>query len=434
MTISTRIPGDPEKDAMWQLVARLFPMHRTIVGPGVTRVLDCIKQQIPLEVRAFPSGLRGGSWVVPQEWDVQEGYVETLSGRRVIDFQEHGLHVWMFSQPFEGIVSKDELLKHIRTSPVRPRAIPLEQTFYRRQWGFSASEEQVKALTESRYRVVLRTTFKDGVLRIGEAVLEGQSSREILIDAFICHPLLAYYQTGIAVAVELFKLIASLPKRRYTYRLLLTPETIGPIMYLHHNEDVRRRIVGGYSLVCVGDPGKFHYRRSYDGASVADRSMRHALMHSGMEYEIEPFDIRTGTTGNEKAYNSPGFFVPVGSIRRTHIGGYSEAWTSDDNLELISPDSLLETLLVCWTAIQTLERDVVYEPLFVGEPFLAGYGIYPHDRSFEQMLPWDYFKAFVDGRRSLLEIAERAGAPIMDFDDVVEAFLEKRLVRPVGEH
>lgn len=423
--------GTDEKDRMWRLLTDVYPMHRTILGPGFARVLERIGQEVKLEVRTFPTGLRGGSWVVPKEWHVEEGYIETLSGQRIVDVRQHGLHVWMYSQSFEGVVSKEELLQHIRTSAVRPDAIPLEQTFYRSQWGFSVSQRHLEAMDEPRYRVVLKTVFTDGFLRVGEAVLPGQSSEEIIIDSFICHPLLAYYQTGLAVAVELFKLIAALPTRRYTYRLLLTPETIGPLIYLHHHEDIRRRIVGGYTLVCLGDEGKFHYRSSYGGNRVTDRAMRHALAHSGYSYDIEPFDIRSGTTGNEKAYNSPGFYVPIGSVRRTHIGGYPEAWTSDDNLDLISPECLLQSLRLCWMAVQTLERDVVYEPLFVGEPFLSGYGIYPHDRSFDQMLAWDYFKAFVDGNRSLVEIADRAGKFITEFDDVVAAYRSKDLVSPI---
>jgi aminopeptidase-like protein len=213
---------------------------------------------------------------------------------------------------------------------------------------------------------------------------------------------------------------------------VLPPETIGPIVYLHQNREIIPKIVGGYTFVSVGDSGpKFHYRSSYSGSSVTDRAMRHALAHSGFAFEFEPFDIRPGTTGNEKAYNSPGMAAPVGSLRRTHVGEYKEHVTSADDMTFISAESRLAALHVSWMAIQALERDQVYRNLYYGEPFLTGYGIYPHGKSNQDIIPWDYLKAFVDGRNSLIEIADRAGVFVAAFDEVVEVFLAKGLIERV---
>ncbi|MGE3538593.1 MAG: DUF4910 domain-containing protein [Candidatus Tectimicrobiota bacterium] len=421
--------SDRATQSMWDLIERLFPIHRSILGPGIARVLEVLGEAVPLQVRSFPSGLRCGSWTVPQEWSLEEAYVARLSGERVLDWRQHGLHVWLYSRPFQGRVSRAELLAHLVTRPDRPRAIPVAQTFYREQWGFCASQEQAAALTDPEYDVVIRSHLYDGVLRLGEAVLPGMLREEILLDSYICHPHLANdNQSGIAVAVELFKLLQRLPHRRYTYRLLLGPETIGPTVYLHQEPGLRQRFVGGYTFVCCGDPSPFHYRSSYAGDSVTDRAMRHALRYSGQAGSVEPFDVRSGTTGNEKAYNAPGFRIPIGSLRRAHIGAYPEHCTSEDNVSLLSPEALLQTLQVSWLAIQALERDVIYTPTFIGEPFLTHYGIYPHGSSLDELRPWDYLKAFVDGQRSLLAIAEQADLCVTAFDTAVTAFVQHGLL------
>jgi len=307
-------------------------------------------------------------------------------------------------------------------------------TYYQPRWGFAASQAQVDALDQPSYRAVIRARRYDGFLRIGEAVLPGDSDREIVLDSYICHPWLANdNQSGIGVAVELFTLLARLPRRRFTYRLLLPPETIGPIVHLHQNPELKERVVGGYTFVSVADPGAvYHYRASYTGESVTDRAMRHALAHAGVRFELEPFDIRSGTTGNEKAYNSLGFQLPIGSLRRTHVGAYPEHVTSADDLDFIRPAALLESLRIAWMAIQALERDVVYRHTYTGDPFLTGYGIYPHGVSNEGLIPWDYFKAFADGRHSLIDIADKARLYVGAFDAVVDAFLSKGLVVPQG--
>jgi len=110
--------GAAAQESMWRRVSRLFSIYRSIAHPGVERVLDVIREDVPgLVTRTYPSGLRCGSWTVPQEWDVDEAYVEDLNGTRVIDFKEHPFHVWLFSEPFEGVVSREELLAHVVTKP-----------------------------------------------------------------------------------------------------------------------------------------------------------------------------------------------------------------------------------------------------------------------------------------------------------------------------
>lgn len=425
-------PGETEKSAMWDLAQRLFPIHRSILGPGITQVLDQIAREIPsLDVREFPTGTVGGDWTVPQEWTVDEAYIETLAGERIIDFADHPLHLWLYSRPFEGVVSRDDLLEKVVWSEQRPDAIPLLHSFYREDWGFGCTRAQYDSLTEASYRVVVRTRLYDGALRIGEAVLPGESEDEIVLDSYTCHPLLANdNQSGLVVSVELFKLLASLPRRRYTYRLILCPETIGPNILMHQDVALRERIVGGCHFVSCGDPAGFYYRRSFYGDSPFDCAMEHALRFAPGAVTVEDFAPLSGTTGNEKAYNAPGFFVPIGSFRRSQMG-YPEHTTSADDLTFITPDALLETLQTAWMALQSLERNVVFRPNFTGEPFLTRYGIYPTVTSKDEYMPWDFLKGFVDGETPLIEIANKAGLPVTAFDEAVTAFLGAGLIEPV---
>ena len=61
-------------------------------------------------------------------------------------------------------------------------------------------------------------------------MLPGESTEEVLVSTHVCHPSLANDNlSGIFIATWLAKTLAALPKRRYTYRFVFIPTTIGAI-------------------------------------------------------------------------------------------------------------------------------------------------------------------------------------------------------------
>ncbi|MFC1568333.1 DUF4910 domain-containing protein [Candidatus Margulisiibacteriota bacterium] len=420
------------KNEMWQLLETLFPISRSILGPEYQRSLEIISEIIPIKVLEFSSGSKCGSWTIPKEWKADEAYIADVTGKKIVDLKNNSLHLCQYSQAYKGRVSREELLKHIITHPEQPDAIPLDVAFYRDRWGFCLSQNQMAQLSEPEYDVVIRTRHYDGKLRVGELYLPGRSKKEILIDAVLSCPSVANNLSGVVVAVYLMKLLAEQKDRRWSYRLLLTPETIGPITLGHLSPDKLNNVIGGYTLVNLADMSDiYHYRKSRQGNTLADQVISQSLKRSGNDFVLEDYDVRTGSCGNEKAYNSLGLEVPVGSFRRSHLGSYPEYDTSLDDLGFVDQQAMLNSFKVIWQAIEYLEQARIFKHTFTGEPFLTGYGLFPKIANDRDRLPWDYLMAYTNGRLSLTEIADRAGLPLEAFDEPVAAMLEHGLIKEV---
>lgn len=418
-------------DKGWELLKELFPIYRSVLGVGFDRSLEMIKKIIPISILKFPSGKKCGSWIIPQEWVVRDAYISTLDGKKIIDFNENHFHVWQYSIPFSGIVSKEELLGHISTAPLAPDAIPLRVTYYNKNWGFSMSEKQLNGLKDASYRVCVDSEFKNGELEIGELYIKGKTSSEIVIDAVLSSPSLANNLSGVVAAVFLADMITRIENRKFSYRILFTPETIGPLALHHLYKKFGSKVVGGFNLINLAGKSKFHYKKSRQGDTLADRAMLHALRFFGKDYVVEDYDVRTGSCGNEKAYNSLGIEIPIGSLRRNPLGSYPEYDTSLDDLTFVNKENLFESLRLIWGAIQTLERSKKYLHQFEGEPFLSGYGLFPKISSDEERLPYDYLMGYTDGKLTLVDIAEKAGLIVTKFDEAVSLMEHKGLIKEI---
>ncbi len=421
---------------MWELMGELFPIHRTLVSPGFAQSLEIIRERLPIEITQFASGTKVFDWRIPKAFKVKSAYVEAPDGTRPIDFEKCNYHVWNYSQPFSGILRREELVKHIATHPVLPDAVPLRDTYYRERWGLAASQQQVDALPNGDYKVVIDTEQYDDFLRIGEMYLPGETDEEILINSYLCHPRGANDNlSGVVVAVELFNLLGQLPKRTYSYRLALWPETIGAITYIASYPERIAKTAGVVCLATIGDPGKFTYKKSFAGSTALDRCVIHALKHSGDDYEIRKYNP---IGGDERQFNAPGVRLACGLLTRTPANEFAEYHTSKDDMTLVTKDALHRSLEVVWRVISVLERNRIYVPHYTTEPFLSGYGIYPFDRGmgtgeyrgvFDRIV-MSYFNLMhhVDGQRDLVSIADDLNERIEIFDQAVEDFVRAGLM------
>lgn len=419
------------QDKAWELLKTLYPISRTILGEGYLASLDAIGKIVPLKMRRYVSGSKCGSWVIPQEWQVKEAYIADKTGRRVVDVKNNFMHLWQYSAPFRGTVSRGELLEHVSVCEQNKNAIPLGITFYKKNWGFSLSARQLSEMCDDQYTVCVDTEFKNSELVIGECFLPGEKKQEIILDAVLSCSSVANNLSGVVVAVLLTELLKQQPHLKYSYRVLLTPETIGPLALCHLDAGLLKNAVGGYTFVNLADKSGFNYRASRMGNTVADKAMKHVLNFCGESQTVEDFDVKTGTCGNEKAYNSLGFEIPVGSIRRSHLGSYPEYDTSKDDLNFVSKENLFKSLQLCWNAIQAIERCEVYKHTFTGEPFLTGYGIFPKIQKDEDRVPFDYLMGFADGEMDLIEIADKAKIPVTQFDEALSLMVSKGLLKKV---
>ena len=413
--------------AMHALCARLYPFLRSITGDGVRQTLAVLGEQLPLTVTEVPTGTPAFDWTVPNEWTVHEAWIRSPDGRLVCDIREHNLHLVNYSAPFRGRLSLAELRPHLFSLPDRPDWIPYRTSYFKEDWGFCLRHRDLERLVDGDYEVCVDTRLAPGALTFGECVLPGETDDEVLVSAHVCHPSLANDNlSGIAVAARLAMLLSRV-RRRYTWRFVFAPSTIGVITWLSQREDVTSRIRHGIVVSGVGDPGGFHYKVSRRGQTEIDRIWRHVLEQAAVKHEILPF-MPYGY--DERQYCSPGFDLAVGCFSRSTYGSYPQYHTSADNLDFISAERLEESLALLLQAASLVERNIV--PVNTspkGEPQLGRRGLYSliggHNESQKMQLALLWVLNQGDGSQSLLDIAERSG---LSFDLIDEAAVALRHV------
>jgi aminopeptidase-like protein len=424
-----------EGRAMHDLIADLYPICRSITGDGVRETLRRLQAFIPLRVHEVRSGTKVLDWTVPREWNIRDAYVKNSRGERVVDFRRHNLHVLNYSVPVRQTVSLEELRAHCFSLPDHPDWIPYRTSYYQEAWGFCLPHQQLAALPEDRYEVRIEATLAPGHLTYGELLLPGRSRDEVLVSCHCCHPSMANDNlSGVALATFLARHIQRQPQRRYAYRFLFIPGTIGSITWLARNARVLPRIKHGLVLAGVGDAGPIHYKRSRRGDSEIDRAAQHVLQHSGRPHEIADF---TPYGYDERQYCSPGFDLPVGCLSRTPYAQYPEYHSSADDLSFVRPDSLGDSLATCAQVVAVLEGNTTYRNRHPkGEPQLGRRGLYramggdSKESASEMAVLW--VLNLSDGRHSLLDVAERSGLPFSSLRQAANVLLAHDLLLPAA--
>ena len=321
----------------YDLMRRLFPLCRSLTGSGVRATFDMLEEYIPLTRSDVPSGARVCDWTVPHEWNISDAYIATSDGRRVVDFRRSNLHVVSYSEPVRATLSLEALRPHLHSLPDKPDVVPYRTSYYERTWGFCLSHRQLLELEPGEYEVVIDSTLAPGHLTYAELELDGQLQDEILISTYVCHPSLANDNlSGIAVATIVAKQLAHRP-RRYSYRFLFAPGTIGPLAWLDRNRERLDLIRHGLAVACMGDDGALTYKRSRHGDVEIDRAAEVTLRDRGAPHRVIEFEP---WGGDERQFCSPGFDLPLGALTRTAHADYPGNHTSADALDRIRPETL----------------------------------------------------------------------------------------------
>lgn len=417
---------------MYKLAEKLFPICRSLTGNGFRESLRILVDGLQeFKTYEIPTGMSVFDWTVPKEWNISGGYIETLDGKRIIDFADTNLHIMGYSLPINAVISREELFDHVYTQPDQPDWIPYVTSYYKERWGFCMSEKQKQSLTEDQYHVVIYSELKEGSLTLGDLVINGETDEEIMFSTYLCHPSMANNElSGPVVWRALIDYVMAMPKRRYTYRFVINPETIGSIAYLSKNKEyLQTHLQAGFVLSCVGDNRTYSCVESKYANTLADRVVCNVLSFHYPEYKTYSF-LRRGS--DERQYNSAGVNLPVCGICRSKYGEYPEYHTSADDMSLISPEGLQGAYDVCVKVINALEYNRNYKMSCCCEPQLGKRGLYPttsQKGSYDAVRAMIDFIAYADGRNDLIEISNYISQPVDVLIPIVQKLLECKLIK-----
>jgi len=420
---------------MHQLMERAFPICRSITGDGVRETLRLIADIIPLEMHEIPTGTRVFDWSVPKEWNIRNAFITDENGKKVVDFRNNNLHVVGYSVPIDKWITLSELQEHLHSLPEQPNAIPYVTSYYKERWGFCISHDERLKLKDGKYRVFIDSTLEDGSLTYGEYIIKGKTEQEVFLSTYICHPSMANNElSGPMVAAFIGKWLASQP-RKYTYRIIFIPETIGSITYLSRNlSELKKNVLVGFNLSCIGDDRAYSYVASRFQKSLADKVASNVLSFKHPNFIKYSFLDRGS---DERQYCSPGVDLPLVTLCRSKFGRYPEYHTSLDNLDFVTPDGLLGGYGLVQDCINVIENNRVFRVTCYGEPQLGKRGLYPnlstkksYASSVKTMMD---FIAYADGNNDLLEISNIIRKPVREIVTIAEKLLEAGLLETVKE-
>jgi len=381
-----------------------------------------------------PSGTKCFDWTVPPEWNIKEAWIKDSNGNKIIDFTENNLHILGYSEPYHGKLSFEELKSHLYTLPLQPELIPYLTSYYKRRWGFCLTHNQFLKIDKNEtYEVFIDSSLNEsGFMTIGEAVIKGKSEKEILFSTYICHPSLANNElSGPLVSAFIYNSLKNEKNLKYTYRFLFLPETIGSIYSLSvKGEYWKKNLIAGFVITCIGDNGKFTYKRSRKGNSIADRVVETILTQTESEFQIVDF-FPSGS--DERQYCSPGFNLPVGSLMRTMYGKYPEYHTSADNKNFISFEAMEKSVLKYLEVIKLIEKNERYiNKMPFCEPQLGKRGLFPtlgsqkETNDFVMAMMW--ILNLSDGENDLISISEKSKITVCELIPVVDKLIENGIL------
>ena len=404
------------QNELYDFATKIWSYNRSLTGTGVRETLQAIKLEVPtLKTKSFSSGLKVFDWEIPMEWNVNYAYIIDPSGNKICDFSTNNLHLIGYSESAEVDLQLSDLQDHLYSLPEQPDAIPYITSYYEQRWGFCISERQRQKLLEGIYKIRISTSKTNGTLDIGEIFIPGADKKEIFLSTYICHPSMANNEiSGITVSTFIAKYLAKSTNLRHSYRFVFLPETIGSITYIYHNlKKMKKNIIAGFNLTCIGDERNYSYLPSRSGDVLSDRAALHVLENEYHGYKKYSWLDRGS---DERQYCAPGIDLPIASLMRTKYGEYPEYHTSLDDLNnVVTANGLMGGFDLVRKVIEVLEMDVTARPKTLCEPMMSKRHLYPtlstKNLHLDIKLRMNII-SYLDGKKSLLEIANLLGKPI----------------------
>lgn len=411
---------------MYELVCELFPICRSITGKGFRQSLKILDEAMGggiLKIHSIASGSKVFDWEVPAEWEINDAYIITPNGEKICDFKQNNLHVLNYSTGIDTELDLASLQEHLYSIEDMPGAIPYVTSYYKRRWGFCIKHEDRVKLKEGKYKVFIDAKHhENGVLNYADLLIPStqETKDEILISTYLCHPSMANNElSGPVVATFLAKWLLELKERKYNYRFVFIPETIGSIVYLSkYLKHLQKHTKAGFVLSCIGDDNTYSLIHTPSENTLADKVALHTLKEKNNFKEFSFLDRGS----DERQYCSPLVNLPVVGICRSKYLEYKEYHTSKDDLNFISKEGLQGGLKAMQEIIMNLEVNEIYQNTIFCEPNLGKRDLYHTiNTSSTNDIPISCnFLAYCDGKNDVLDIASKLNIQAYELKDLLE--------------
>ena len=414
----------------------LFPICRSLTGNGNRQTLRILKKRINnLKILEIPSGKKIYDWEIPPEWNIDDAYVLDGEGKKIIDFKDSNLHIINYSSPISKRIKFKDLKKNLYFLKKQPNYIPYITSYYKRKWGFCLSYNHFKKLEknyrpDSVFKAKIKSSFKKkGSLSIGEAIVKGKSKKEILISTYICHPSTCNDNlSGILLTTLLYEHFKK-HSCKYTLRFVFLPEIIGSISYINKRLKVlKKNVIAGYNLTCVGDEGNFSFIPSKKNDSLTNQSALKVFKENRLKIKKYNFNDFRSDEGN---YNSHGIDLEVATFCRSKYAEFKEYHTSADDFKVLTKNGLYKSYIVMVKIINKISNLILPECKVLCEPQLGKRGLHPllgtKDKKTE-VKKFINFLQYSNGTNEISDISKLIKVDIKECKKIYKILKSKKLV------
>jgi aminopeptidase-like protein len=427
---------------MYDLLKTLSTLRLGPVTPDTDKCVAILRAELPFAVSSFRSGLEHNGWRVPDNWHATKAEIRR-GGKVIYDGLSTPMGVIGYSDPFVGKVSLDELKRHLFFHRERPHDAVYHCDLYyklgRSTWGFSMPKAAIDRLDPGEYEVDLRIARSPGEMKVLTCTLPGETGDTIVLNAHNCHAGQANDDiSGIVVAMETMKRLSSMPRRRFSYLLVIAPEHFGTVFFMKdRSQQEVNAFRFGIFLEAVGNRNRLALQSTFSGSTYIDEAADNYMSKHCVGYERVGF---RGLIGNDEVvWEAPGYEIPTIQLTRFP---FEEYHSSADTAERISPESLMNTVEVLTGILEILEQDVVMKRCFTGLVALSNprYDLYitpgtdPSEEAGTTLDVAAWYQLMTglprhfDGQSTVLAVSRKYGLPFRSVRQYVAKFEEKGLI------
>lgn len=373
------------------------------------------------------------TWITPQSWDVKSAILKDSSGKEIVNFKNNPLHLMQYSSAFKGEISFSDLEKHLYYSKEHPKDLPFinrkQYAFVKdNSWGISIPYELFQKLDRNvTYQVDIDVEFTNKELDVFDLLIPGETNDTIFFAAHSCHPgQVNDGIAGIALLIELFKWISSLPNRKYSYRFIVGPEYFAASVFLSKAKHVEN-LKFGYFLDMMVHNGTLGFSSSYEGNTLVDFVTENCLKKPVPNFE--KYSYRELWGNDEMFYDGPDFKIPTIGLGRSHFNEYH---LSSDDMNSVFDDKIVESFSLLQEIVLTFEKNITVQKKYKGPLYLSRYDLYIDAKKYRQAYRnLQFTEIEMNGINSVLDIAKKLDLDINFVYDFAQNLLKNKLAEKI---